>query len=197
MCAQYPHNQFCLRLKCPDLLGSLVWALGLILLNFLYRRPLQWHFHSLGLTNRFTPPYHSDPLVLTSLLRQWQDLSFLTSEITIWPFQTIFMDASTQGWGGHMCIPRFQDLDPFRWPVPHQHFGAQGRNFGLALHHWVSVLRGHQVMIATDNTAVVSYISKQGQRGTHSRSLLHLVVDLFLWLQTQDIAIWADTFLAV
>ena len=44
-------------------------------------------------------------------------------------------------------------------------------------------------MIATDNTTVVAYINKQG--GSHSHSLLCLVVDLFLWQQTQDIAIWA------
>ena len=81
----------------------------------------------------------------------------------------------------------------------------------LALHHWVSVLQGHQVMIATenttvgaqggyvgppslglsiagppsydttDNTTVVAYINKQG--GTPSHIKLRLVVDLFLWLQ--------------
>ena len=44
-------------------------------------------------------------------------------------------------------------------------------------------------MIATDNTTVVAYINKQV--GTHSHTLLRLVVDLFLWLQTQDIAIRA------
>ena len=44
-------------------------------------------------------------------------------------------------------------------------------------------------MIATDNTSVVAYIIKHG--GTHSYALLSLVVDLFLWLQTQDNAIRA------
>ena len=46
-------------------------------------------------------------------------------------------------------------------------------------------------MIAIDNTTVVAYISKQG--GTHSHTLLrlHVVVYLFLWLQTQNIAIRA------
>ena len=39
----------------------------------------------------------------------------------------------------------------------------------------------------TDNATVVAYINKQG--GTHSHTLLWLVVDLFLWLQTQDITI--------
>ena len=59
----------------------------------------------------------------------------------------------------------------------------------LALHHWVTLLQGHHVLIATDNTTVVAYINKQG--GTHSHLLLRLVVDLFLWLQTQDITLRA------
>ena len=57
----------------------------------------------------------------------------------------------------------------------------------LALHHWATVLQGRHVLIATDNTTVVAYINKQG--GTHSNLLLRLVVDLFLWLQTQDITL--------
>ena len=86
-------------------MGSLNWASGLIPLGCLYLRPLQRHFHSLCLTDRFTPPRRSDPLVLANLLRQWQDLRFLTSGIPICTFQadlTIFTDASTQGWGAHM-----------------------------------------------------------------------------------------------
>ena len=59
----------------------------------------------------------------------------------------------------------------------------------LALRHWVTVLQGHQVIIATDNTTVVSYINKQG--GTHSPSLLLLVVHLSLYLQSQDIVLRA------
>ena len=96
MHAEYPHNQFC---QCPNLLGSLVWASGL------YLRPLQRHFHSLGLTNWVTTTRGSDPLVLANLLRQWQNLSFLTSGIPIRPFQaefTSFSDASNKSWGAQM-----------------------------------------------------------------------------------------------
>ena len=50
-----------------------------------------------------------------------------------------------------------------------------------ALHHWAPVLQGHQVMIATDNSTVVSYINKQG--GTRSNTLLRLVVELFSCLK--------------
>ena len=58
----------------------------------------------------------------------------------------------------------------------------------LAFHHWFSVLRGHQVMIATENTTVVAYMYINKQGAIHSHTLLWLVVDLFLWLQTQGIA---------
>ena len=44
-------------------------------------------------------------------------------------------------------------------------------------------------MIVTDNTTVAFYINKQG--GTHSHTLLRLVVDLFMWLQSQDIIVRA------
>ena len=48
----------------------------------------------------------------------------------------------------------------------------------LASQHWVAVLQGHHVLIATDTNTVVAYINKQG--GTHSHALLRLVVDLLL-----------------
>ena len=56
-----------------------------------------------------------------------------------------------------------------------------------ALWHWAQVLQGNQVMIATDNLTVVSYINK---RGTHSPTLLRLTVEL-LWLEAQNIIVRA------
>ena len=108
-------------------MGSLNWASGLIPLGRLYLRPLQRHFHSLGLTNRFTPPRQSDPVVLANLLWQWLDPHFLTSGIQIRPFQadyTIFTDASSQGWGAHMGDSKISGI----WTriAPHQLSGAQG-----------------------------------------------------------------------
>ena len=101
--------------QVSQLLGSLNWASGLIPLGRLYLRPLQRHFHSLGLTDWFTPPRPSDPLVLANLLQRWLDPLFLTSGIPIRTFLadlTIFMDASNQGWGAHMGIPRFRVPGP-------------------------------------------------------------------------------------
>ena len=107
--------------EVSQFMGSLNGASGFIPLGRLHLRPLQQHFHSLGLTNRFTPPCRSDPLILATLLRQWQDLPFLMSGIPIQPSQaefTIFTDASTQS------------LDPLRMRAKHQCAGAQGGNIG-------------------------------------------------------------------
>ena len=116
--------------QASHLMGSLNWASGLIPLGRLYLRPLQRHFHALGLTSRFTPPHRSDPVVLANLLRHWLDPHFLTSGIPIRPFQadyTIFTDASSQGWGAHMGDSKvFGFLDPYRPQAPHQLSGAQG-----------------------------------------------------------------------
>ena len=144
------------------------------------------------LFTRFAPPCQSDPLVLATLLRQWQNLSFLTSGIPIRPFQadfTIFTDASTQGCGAYMGDTQILGV----WAGSERKLHINVLEFKaviLALQHWVSVLQGHHVMIATDNTSVVVDIHKQGE--THSHTLLGLVVDLFLWLQSQEIAIQAQ-----
>ena len=128
--------------QVAQLMGSLSWASGLIPLGRLYLRPLQRYFHSLGLTDRFTPPRQSDPLVLAILLQQWQDLSFLTSGIPIRPFQAgfaIFTDASTRGWCTHMGDSQISGT----WaPLDRQfHISClELKAVEAALHHWAPVV---------------------------------------------------------
>ena len=177
--------------QVSQLLGSLNWASGLIPLGHLYLRPLQRHFHSLGLTDRFTPPRRSDPLVLANLVRRWLDLRFLTSGIPIRPFQAdfkIFTDASNQGWGAHMGDSKISG----NWTLTDRKLHINCLEFKavtFALQHWAPLLQGCQVMVATDNSTVVSYINKQG--GTRSSTLLRLTVNLFLWLESQGIIVRA------
>ena len=172
-------------------MGSLSWASGLIPLGRLYLRPLQRHFLSLGLTNRFTPPRKSDPVVLANLLRQWLYPHFLNSGIPIRPFQadyTIFTDASSQCWGAHMGDSKISGI----WTRIDRklHINCLERKaVTYALQHWAPLLQGHQVMIAMDNSTVVSYINKLG--GTCSTSLLRLTVELFFPLESQDIIVQA------
>ena len=179
--------------QVSQFMGSLNWASGLIPLGRLHPRPLQQHIHALGLTNRFTPPCRSDQSVLAPLLQQWQDQSFLTSEIPIWTFQadfTIFTDASTQGWGTHVEDSQISGIWTRSDCRLHRSISClELKVVILALHRWATGLQGPQFMIAADNTMVVSYINRQC--GTHSLSLLRLVVELFLWLQSQDIVLRA------
>ena len=86
------------------------------------------------------------------------------------------------GWGVHMGDSHILGTWTFLDRQLHISF-LELKVVIAALHHWVSVLQAHQVLVATDNTTVVSYINK---RGTHSLTLLRLVVDPFMWLQTQD-----------
>ena len=167
-------------------MGSLNGASGLIPLGRLHLRPLQQHFHPLGLTNSFTPPCRSDPLVVATLLSQWQDLSFLMSGIPIQPFQaefTIFTDTSTQGWGAHMEDSQIAGVWTHLKRKLHIN-ELELKAVILAIHHWVTVLQGCHVLIAT---TAVAYINKQGV----IHLLLRLVVDLFQCLQTQDITLRA------
>ena len=160
--------------QVSQLLVSLNWASGLIPLGRLYLRPLQRHFHSLGLTDRFTPPRRSDPLVLANLLRRWLDPRFLTSGILIRTFQadfTIFTDASNQGWGAHMGDSKISGT----WTLTDCKLHINCLEFKaviFALQHWAPLLQGRQVMITMDNSTVVSYINKQG--GTRSPQLATL-----------------------
>ena len=50
------------------------------------------------------------------------------------------------------------------------------------------IITGHQVMVTTVSTHRAGPIPNT-QGGTHSQTLLRLEVGLFLWLQTQDIAV--------
>ena len=71
----------------------------------------------------------------------------------------IFMDASTQGWGAHMGDS--QILGTWTRTDRKLHINClEHKAVVSALQHWAPVLQGHQVMIATDNSTVVSYIRR-------------------------------------
>ena len=94
---------------------------------------------------------------------------------------TIFTDASNQGWGAHMGDSKISGT----WTLADRKLHINCLEFKavvFALQHWAPLLQGRQVIIATDNSTVVSYINKQG--GTRSPTLLRLTVDLFLWLES-------------
>ena len=99
-----------------------------------------------------------------------------------------FTDASTQGWGVHMGDSQIWGT----WTSTDRKLHINSPELKAvvpALQHWAPVLQGHQVMIATDNLTVVSYINRQG--GTYSPTLLRLTVELLLWLEARNIIVRA------
>ncbi len=59
-----------------------------------------------------------------------------------------------------------------------------------ALKHFLPDLRGHHVLVRTDNTLVVSYINRQ--EGLHSRPLCRLAHQILLWAQGKLLSLRAD-----
>ena len=68
------------------------------------------------------------------------------------------------GWGAHMGDFQISGI----WTHSDRRLHINTLELTLALRDWVSILRGHQVMIAADNTTVVAFINKQ--RRTHSHT---------------------------
>lgn len=80
------------------------------------------------------------------------------------PSHHVFTDASMEGWGAHLNFMEVKGL----WLPPFQSWHINNlelRAVLLALQHWVHQLRDQSVLIATDNSTVVSYINKQGGQG--------------------------------
>ena len=85
---------------------------------------------------------------------------------------------------------RFSDcgcMDPIQTRAPHQCIGAQGSNIGPQSLGYSTT--GPSCFDCYRHYHCCSL--HQQTKGTHSHHLLWLVVDLFLWLQTQDITLRA------
>ena len=89
----------------------------------IYPPGLACRFNSMGLTNRFAPPFRFHKLVLHPLLWQWQDISFLKSGVSIQPLQTdtIIYGRLDPGVGRpHGGSSDFRNLISFSPQAPHR-----------------------------------------------------------------------------
>ena len=170
-------------------MGSLNWASGLIPLGSTLEALITLSFIRSDKKVFDTPAFRPCSLCYATQAVAEPIVSHIRNPYLTFPGGVHhFHNASTQGWGAHMGDSQIAGV----WTrSEHElHINVlELRAVILALNHWATVLQGHHVLIATDNTTVVAYISKQG--GTHSHLLLRLVVDLFLWLQTQVITLGA------
>ena len=162
-----------------------VWA------GRLHMRPVQWHlkrhWHVPESLEKIIPV----PLSLHPHLEWWLDETNVLKGQPLHPLQhalQIFTDASNEGWGAHLGGSIARGV----WSEPesrlHINF-LELKAVLLALRSFEKQCRGQIVLIATDNTTVVSYINKEG--GMKSGSLCALLWRLLAWCHPRKIILRA------
>ena len=173
-----------------SLLGKLSAASQFVVLGRLHLRPLQmalfaqWKPHALPLEH---------PILINAQIRQqlewWNNKGRFISGVTLkpsLPTHTLFTDASLSGWGAHL-EPEGLLCHGVWTPVQSVlHINIlEMKAILLALKQCHQYVANSTVLIATDNSSVVSYLKKQG--GTHSPSLCMEVWDTLLWCNQEGI----------
>ena len=100
----------------------------------------------------------------------------------------VFTDASNEGWGAHLG----ETIAKGVWSEPESHLHInflELKAVFLTLKSFEHLCRDQIVLIATDNTTVVSYINKQG--GMRSGSLCALLWRLLSWCHLRGIVLRA------
>ncbi|CAM4634692.1 unnamed protein product [Leuciscus chuanchicus] len=133
-----------------------------------------------GMATRHAPcPSDSD---LPSDLHPVDEPQFSTGR-SAWPVSrhvVVSTDASTMGWGA-MCNGQ---AAAGSWTGPQRLWHVSCLELlavRLALHRFRALLRGQHVLVQSDNTATVAYISRQG--GLRSRRMSQLARHLLIWSQ--------------
>ena len=153
--------------KYLSLLGTLNSTADLVDLGRLHMRPLQFH-----LLSKWKP--HVDSLEqdihlgpqFSYHLKWWMNPNIYTKGVPLQepkPDFHIFTDASHVGWGAH--IEPLGLLKQGLWCKEDKELhinNLEMKAVFLALHHWSLQINGCCVMIASDNTTVVSYLKRQG-----------------------------------
>ena len=162
-----------------------VWA------GRLHMRPVQWHLKRHWHVPKSLEKIIPVPLSLHPHLDWWLDETNVLKGQPLHPLQhalQIFTDASNEGWGAHLGGSIARGV----WSEPesrlHINF-LELKAVLLALKSFEKQCRGQIVLIATDNTTVVSYINKEG--GMKSGSLCALLWRLLAWCHPRKIILRA------
>ncbi len=167
-------------------------ASNVIPFRLLYMRPLQWWLRTKGFSPR------GNPFCMIKVTQRcfralvmWKKPWFLSQG----PVQgaschrrMLPTDASLTDWGAILEGRTSQGL----WKE--QHFSwhincLEMLVVFLALKNFLAYLRGHHVLVHSDNTSVVSYLNHQG--GLRSRPLCKLACQILLWSQGKLLSLQA------
>ena len=174
-------------------LGHLSSLVDLVPNCRLLMRPLQLHF--LQYFDQFSDPPSvlvPLPLCIKSLVQEWASTRRLSEGKPFappLPVLTLTTDASRLGWGAVLPPRRLSG----RWSRADSRLHINSlelRAVILALQGFEDLVKGHAVLVRTDNKTVVAYINHQG--GTHSQSLCRLALDLWEWCLPRGIHLSAS-----
>lgn len=174
------------------LLGLLTATEKLVHMGRLHMRPIQWYLKDHW---NHTQPLDKQMPVLPSLMEAmawWVQPINLLRPVPLHkptPQVEVYTDASTHGWGGHCLNQIAQGVWSSHWKDKHINV-LEMKAVLLSLQQFVPQTQNKVVMVRTDNTTVLSYITRQG--GTHSRELDLLTHDLFLWADQFQITLQAQ-----
>ena len=171
---------------CPvrqfmSLIGLLTATEKQVHLGRLHMRPIQWH-----LKNNWRVPESLEKIIplprsLHPHLQWWLEEDKVLQGQPLHPVRhalQIFTDASKEGWGAH--LNEFTTRGSWSIPESKLHINLlELKAVFLALKEFQDLCVGKIVLVATDNTTVVSYINKEG--GMRSGPLCALLWRILTW----------------
>ena len=172
-------------------IGLLASTEKTVKLGRMHMRPFQWH-----LKVHWKYPMPLDTLIPWNqkMIRHgewWLDPQNVLQGEHLHPREhkkLIFTDASNAGWGAHLGKNSTGGL----WSLSEKHLYInllEMKAVLLALQFFKAVCRNNQVLIASENTSVVAYISKQG--GTKSAELCALMWRILTWCHQNKVTLRA------
>ena len=181
---------------CPvrqfmSLIGLLTATEKQVHLGWLHMRPIQWH-----LKNNWRVPESIEKVIpiprsLHPHLQWWLEESNVLQGQPMHPVKhalQIFTDASKEGWGAHLDERTARGC----WSLPESKLHInylELKAVVLALKEFQNICSGRIVLVATDNTTVVSYINKEG--GMRSGPLCALLWRILTWCTKKQVTLKA------
>ena len=181
---------------CPvqefmSLIGLLTATEKQVHLGRLHMRPIQWHLKKNWRVPESLEKVIPIPRSLHSHLQCWLEEGNILTGQPLHPIKhalQIFTDASKEGWGAHLNEHTARGT----WSLPESmlHINyLELKAVFLALKEFQDLCLGKIVLVATDNTTMVSYINKEG--GMRSGPLCALLWRILTWCTRNQVTLKA------
>ena len=186
---------------CPvqefmSLIGLLTATEKEVHLGRLYMRPIQWHLKNNWRVPESLRKVIPIPRSLHPHLQWWLKEDNVLAGQPLHPIKhalQIFTYTSIEGWGAHIDEHTTRGTLSLLGSKLHINYLELKAVF-LALKEFQDLCSNKIVLVATDNTTVVSYINKEG--GMRSGPLCALLWRILTWCTRKQVTIKPDTFQA-